>query len=1283
MATGTASPGPLAPQPIPSGAINGVTANRAPDESYIDEQLRKTRAHVKAVDVASGLMTLAAGSLACWLVAAILDHWILPGGLGYWGRLLCFVLYFGVAGYYFVRQVLPLFIKRINPLYAAQTIEHAQPTLKNSVLNFLFFREQRATVPDGVYQALQTQAAAGLHRAPVDTAVDRSQLIKLGYLLLGILAACCAYKVLSPKDPFQTLGRVMLPWADLQVSSRVTIDDVQPGDQTAYRGQQVKISAKLRGLSTDETVYLVFSTADGQFLERSTPMRIPQGGMRHEGLLPGGETGLQADAEYWIKAGDAVTKHYHLPAIPTPTITVERLDFDYPDYTRFEHHRVEQQGDIKELEGTRVTIHAVANHPIKEAFVDFECDNKDDLKMKVDGQTAVVSFNLAFAPGDRQTPEHTSYQLRFVTTAGHRNPEPVRHKIEVIPDLSPEITILSPKADELTIPLNGRETFDIQARDPDFLLQSVQMVAKRDGQLLNVQELLVEPSKNFLGKFEFIPQKLKLQAGDELELWASAMDNKTPEVNQTETAAPHKKIHIVAADPRQNPQPNGGQQNQPQKNPNDQPNQGNQPDNKKGNDPNQKNQPNKGNEKGQPQNGGQGQDDPNNPPKQGDNNDQNQNNNPSDNKDNKNGSNDSKNSKGNDANSKPDLNNNGPKGGGDSKPDQNSNGMGGDNNPDNKPEKGNQPNQGSQDNQPNNKGDKGNNDPANSDKNNADKNNSDKNNPNKNGGEQNKDPNNKGDKNSGGGEPNGNSPDNSNQPNNEANPSAKGGAQGQPNGGESQQRPVAADGSNDPDAIKAIKDHQDAQGENKQGTGKPGENQKASGDPHDKGLNPAQNPQPGDQNQNNPGQSPNDKSTDKSTDKSNDKPSDKANGTPDKNDPNNSKPSPGGSGEKDLSQSDSAKSNPGESGQDDKGTPNKFDHQDKSDPRDKAGNKEGSSAEKPQDKSGQAETQTGDPGAGEKGKKNDGSPDPQAQNAGRDQQPSDKQNDKKGGSEEDPAQSPSNSEKQPKNGKQGIEGDKSGPGKKGGGAKSNVKGQGQPGQNETAETGEGKSPDGGGTEKTQQAGTDAKSDNKTGQKGTEKGPGSPAPGDQDSNAKDKTDKASKNGGEKGKPGDQPGTKPATSPDGKGNSDVPLGGGQPSGEHTPQKWQPGQDPSEDPANLEYAKKATDLVLEKLKNQMAKGSVDQELLDKLGWSKQDMENFLHRWEKMKADAVLPGREGEKGKQQLDEAVRSLGLRKDNTTSGPSNRDDALRGLRDAPRTAPPPEYQDQFRKFNQGK
>src|SRR6185295_3369238 len=197
-------------------------------EDYIESKIQSTRWMVKAVDLATALVMLLVGVLAYLLVVAVAEHWIVSGGFSVAARTALFtVLVIGV-GYFSYHRVWPLLVRAINPVYAARAIEQGSPTLKNSLINLLFFRERRAGISEAVYRTLEEQAAQRLTRVPVETTVDRSLLIHLGYVLVGVVALAGLYQVLSPKDPLVSMERVLLPWADVVPASRVTIRDVTP-----------------------------------------------------------------------------------------------------------------------------------------------------------------------------------------------------------------------------------------------------------------------------------------------------------------------------------------------------------------------------------------------------------------------------------------------------------------------------------------------------------------------------------------------------------------------------------------------------------------------------------------------------------------------------------------------------------------------------------------------------------------------------------------------------------------------------------------------------------------------------------------------------------------------------------------------------------------------------------------------------------------------------------------------------------------------------------------------
>ena len=82
---------------------------------------------------------------------------------------------------------------------------------------------------------------------------------------------------------------------------------------------------------------------------------------------------------------------------------------------------------------------------------------------------------------------------------------------------------------------------------------------------------------------------------------------------------------------------------------------------------------------------------------------------------------------------------------------------------------------------------------------------------------------------------------------------------------------------------------------------------------------------------------------------------------------------------------------------------------------------------------------------------------------------------------------------------------------------------------------------------------------------------------------------------------------------------------------------GEEISEEEANLEYSKRTTDMIISTLKEQ--RNDPDQELLDALNWTKEDLNRFIDRWEKMKRDAEFGDEASQK---RFDKELKKLGLR-----------------------------------------
>ena len=233
----------------------------------------------------------------------------------------------------------------------------------------------------------------------------------------------------------------------------------------------------------------------------------------------------------------------------------------------------------------------------------------------------------------------------------------------------------------------------------------------------------------------------------------------------------------------------------------------------------------------------------------------------------------------------------------------------------------------------------------------------------------------------------------------------------------------------------------------------------------------------------------------------------------------------------------------------------------------------------------------------------------------------------------------------------------------------NKTGEGQTGEGEAGEDQTGEGQEAAGEEGESQAG---KGEGQTGESAGESA-GEKGEGEEGSTA-----------GESGSGGDQEG-EPTDEP-GEGGGAEGAGDGSKTGDGVGNDNTGEVDDNElggDDPNLEYTRKATDLVLEYLRDQENKQ--DKELLERLGWTPEQMRKFSNRWNKLHREARRGGNEGQEGQRELQDALRSLGLHpgRDRIRRGTS-RDDKNSKVRDTgTRSLPPDEYLEQYRAYLEGK
>ena len=1190
-----------------SGSVNSPTTPhdaRVTADKLIETQLGRVRRHIRFTDLVAGILVLVAGVVAFLTLAAVVDHWIV--GLGPIARWLALATLIVAAAWHLAVNVVPLLLRRINPAYAAQTIERGEPSLKNSLLNYLLLRREKEGVAGLIYQAVQQRAAADVSTVQVDQTVDRTVMIRAGYVLVTIMALTAAYKILSPKDPFQTFRRIAAPWSDIARPARVMIDSVEPGDAEVLQGKTVEISAMVRGARSSEPVTLTFSTVDGQVADRTVAMKLDSAGLRFTTPFPAEEAGLQQDVIYRITAGDASTSNYRLRVSPAPTMTVESVEYDFPAYTLRQREVVDRQGDIKAVEGTRVTVRARANQSIKSAAVVLGSsdassalrDVRERLQMEFRDVAAWRAWTLELA-ADRRSAKYSAYQTTFMNQTGIASQDPVTYRIEVVPDLAPELAILTPSKETVRIPVSGEQKIEIRGIDPDFGLTAVRLKAVCAGKEI-LDKSLFENSVGQAGQivveFSFRPSDYKLSAGSQVTYWAVATDNRvtntSPQPNSSRS--PNRTLIVVEDPPQQQAKP--GEPNA---------------------DPSQQQDDTKPMPK-EAQSGDKRQDPgTSDPPEEQAKSSENQKSTKSDQGKQKSQKSEDKSKSGQQSGNQSQQKG-GSQGTGESQTTegQEGNQQRGGNSGSDQPSTS-QPGQGA-------KGEK-----------------------------------------SGGTTPQSQQPQppGSQEPTPGSDPTAAGEVR---EGSQPGQRsePVH-DGEVFERALERLKKESGQQDQPAQekspensGEGTSQEKSNSDGSPQTAKSQDRDGQPPGSQDNHPPTESPQKSGNEKSAAKS---ASGNAQSTDKSSADNSTEKSPANSppqrSEKENEPGKSAKGTPGEKGGQKK----------KSDP---------SSAGNPQEKTGgPKESGSNDrspAGAGQKNDDKTGSGDKTNSGEKKMSQQPDQAAPKTG----DPP--PPNQNDRPSDSKGQESGDRSGGGKKGGGQGANQGGKDNAGSNTPSDNGAGAAQDSGDGDKSSSAGKQQTAPKPNGSASNEKGPGSQSksdPNGQQPSPQSTPESSSQptNPNDQSKAG-----KTGSSGKAPSNSGAPTGGGQPSDGTAGTPSANTENEAADDPNLEYSRRATDMVLEYLKDQQKKP--DDRLLDELGWTAEDMQNFLERWQKLKQSAA----EDPAARRELDETLRGLGLRpqRDTKRSGGSKSDD-VRGLRESGlKSSPPSSYQEQFNAFKKG-
>ena len=499
-------------------------------DEYVAFQLQKTRKSIKTTDILTAIGGVVAALIGYLLVFVVLDHWAVDGGFGYAARVgLLLALIVSTVGWIVWKVVLP-YRRSVTGLFAARAIEKSSPEFESNLLNLVDLKRAGRDVSASILTTMEKRAAVSLAHVDIDHAVDRRPLMRVSYALLIVVVGMCLYTVFSPKKISPSIWRALFPAADVEVATRTEFLDVKPGDADVLARTQLEVTVDLLG-EAPEQVTLFYTTNDHRFVgEPITLRQADEDIKRFHGIIVGENgRGVLQDLTYYIVAGDARTREYNVTVIQPPSAEVLEITYDYPAYMGLES-KTQRSAHIDVWEGTRVNFRAKANMPLKNAWLLFS-DTEDISEKGVEIRLALTNEVKL------RIPEPHQLAIRDDGTYAHFYRIQCENERG---DVTPEPTLYNIKirrdlppevpillpTGDLEAAANAIIPLTIHAHDPDFLLRKLFLRVEKDGKRISDQTIFDGRQPSVRTSLDFELETLNLKPGDKITYWIQAQDNK-------------------------------------------------------------------------------------------------------------------------------------------------------------------------------------------------------------------------------------------------------------------------------------------------------------------------------------------------------------------------------------------------------------------------------------------------------------------------------------------------------------------------------------------------------------------------------------------------------------------------------------------------------------------------------------------------------------------------------------------------------------------------------------
>ncbi len=258
-------------------------------------------------------------------------------------------------------------------------------------------------------------------------------LVPTTYLVLVVLAV---FALVSPTSLFRA-GSILVAPESASAEAHAANLFGSPGDVTVLAGSDVEVRAFDFG-ETEKSVTLSYNLSEG-FWKTEPTTETDETRPDRSSLNAYTYTfhNIRSSVTYFFQAGDVRSANYRIDVIHNPILTTLNLVLTPPKYTGEPADTLlDNGGNVQALEGTEVSVSAVANNALAGAWVRFGS-----------GDNQPVRFSQKKVDFDFVALEDGSYSIFLEDDAGHKTDEPLVYSINVYRDNPPLVDVLEPGAD--------------------------------------------------------------------------------------------------------------------------------------------------------------------------------------------------------------------------------------------------------------------------------------------------------------------------------------------------------------------------------------------------------------------------------------------------------------------------------------------------------------------------------------------------------------------------------------------------------------------------------------------------------------------------------------------------------------------------------------------------------------------------------------------------------------------------------------------------------------------